>query len=180
MLATKELILVSAAAAPARGVLAIASRSAELSPDVIDQNLLATTVLEIGPGHHSSQYTGRAVVFPNRLVLLGHPVINETYMKEYIVHVMTIPLMAEDQWQVAEKLLPGTPHHECLSFMQEARGIIRQVEGKALARCPVRRTARVHPFTLAGPGRSLFAYSFARAPRITGGASDFTAVPIHI
>ncbi|MSR24457.1 MAG: hypothetical protein EXR96_05140 [Nitrospiraceae bacterium] len=48
----------------------------------------------------------RAIVFPNSL-LLAHPLINETYMKEYIVHTMTIPLAVTDDWQAAEKNSAG-------------------------------------------------------------------------
>jgi small-conductance mechanosensitive channel len=103
--------------------------------NVIDQNLLATTVLEIGPGHSSSQYTGRAVVFPNSL-LLGHPVINETYMKNYVVQVLTIPLTMEDDWQAAEKLLLEIALSECVLFMEEARVHMKQLEGKAWLDAP--------------------------------------------
>jgi small-conductance mechanosensitive channel len=103
--------------------------------NVIDQNLLATTVLEIGPGHSSSQYTGRAVVFPNSL-LLGHPVVNETFMKEYLVQVLTIPLTMEDDWQAAEKLLLEISLSECRPFMEEARVHMKQLEGKAWLDAP--------------------------------------------
>ena len=154
VLATKELILCLSGSVLRAGSNAFTlGDRIEISGtrgNVIDQNLLATTVLEIGPGHHSSQYTGRAVVFPNSL-LLGHPVINETYMKEYIVHVMTIPLMAEDQWQVAEKLLLDISHDECLSFMEEARRHMKQVEGKAWLDAPsVEPRVSIH---LPEPGR---------------------------
>ncbi len=103
--------------------------------NVIDQNLLATTVLEIGPGRTSSQYTGRAVIFPNSL-LLSHPVINETFMKEYVVHIVTIPLTSQDDWQQAEKLLLDIATNECAPFMQEARQHMKQLEGKAWLDAP--------------------------------------------
>lgn len=139
VLATKELILcVSGTVLRAGSNAFTLGDRIEISGtrgNVIDQNLLTTTVLEIGPGHHSSQYTGRAVVFPNSL-LLGHPVINETYMKAYIVHVMTIPLTIHDHWQTAEKLLLDISQEECLPFMDEARQHMKLIEGKAWLDAP--------------------------------------------
>src|SRR5919197_1281452 len=73
VLATKELILCLSGA-----VLRMSSNAFTLGDrievsgtrgNVLDQTLLATTVLEIGPGQVSQQYTGRAVVFPNSLLL---------------------------------------------------------------------------------------------------------------
>ncbi|MDY6864263.1 MAG: mechanosensitive ion channel, partial [Thermodesulfobacteriota bacterium] len=49
----------------------------DLKGDVIDQTIMGTIVLEIGPGTKSHQYTGRAIFIPNSK-FLSHPVINET------------------------------------------------------------------------------------------------------
>jgi hypothetical protein len=139
VLATKELILCFSGTVLRAGANAYAlGDRIEIGGtrgNVIDHNLLATTVLEIGPGHSSSQYTGRAVVFPNSL-LLSHPVINETYMKEYVVQVLTIPLTMEDDWQAAEKLLLEIAMRECGPFMEEARVHMKQLEGKAWLDAP--------------------------------------------
>jgi small-conductance mechanosensitive channel len=139
VLATKELILCLSGTVLRAGANAYTlGDRIEISGtrgNVIDQNLLATRVLEIGPGHSSSQYTGRAVVFPNSL-LLSHPVINETFMKEYVVQVLTIPLMMEDDWQGAEKLLLEIAMSECDPFMEEARVHMKQLEGKAWLDAP--------------------------------------------
>jgi small-conductance mechanosensitive channel len=139
VLATKELILCLSGTVLRAGSNAYTlGDRIEISGtrgNVIDQNLLATTVLEIGPGHSSSQYTGRAVVFPNSL-LLSHPVINETYMKEYVVQVLTVPLTMEEDWQAAEKLLLEIAMSECVPFMEEARVHMKQLEGKAWLDAP--------------------------------------------
>ena len=139
VLATKELILCLSGTVLRAGSNAYTlGDRIEISGtrgNVIDQNVLATTVLEIGPGHSSSQYTGRAVVFPNSL-LLTHPVINETYMKAYLVQVLTIPLTMEDDWQNAEKLLLEIAMSECVPFMEEARIHMKQLEGKAWLDAP--------------------------------------------
>ncbi len=133
VLATKELILCLSGSALRIGANAytIGDRIEinGVRGNVIDQTFLATTILEIGPGHVSSQYSGRAIVFPNSL-LLAHPLINETYMKEYIVHVMTIPLAATDDWQKAEKLLLEIANEECRPFLDEAARHMKELEGR--------------------------------------------------
>lgn len=154
VLATKELILCLSGA-----VLRMSSNAYTLGDrievsgtrgNVLDQTLLATTVLEIGPGQVSQQYTGRAVVFPNSL-LLNHPVVNETYLKDYVVHVITIPLKAEDDWVAAEKLLLEIAMAECAPFMDHARRHMKELEGKAWLDAPsVQPRVNVH---LPEPGR---------------------------
>ena len=132
VLATKELILCISGTVLRVGVNAYSLGDrieiGGIRGNVVDQSLLATTVLETGPNHVSSQYTGRAVVFPNSL-LLSTPLINETYMKEYIVHVMTIPLTTDDDWQAAERILLDIAKAECGPFMDVARLHMKELEG---------------------------------------------------
>ncbi len=133
VLATKELILCLSGTALRIGANAytIGDRIEinGVRGNVIDQTFLATTILEIGPGHVTSQYSGRAVVFPNSL-LLAHPLINETYMKQYIVHIMTIPLAVTDDWQRAEKLLLEIADEECRPFLEHAARHMKELEGR--------------------------------------------------
>ncbi|MGH7184720.1 MAG: mechanosensitive ion channel domain-containing protein, partial [Pseudomonadota bacterium] len=133
VLATKELILCLSGTALRIGANAytIGDRIEinGVRGNVIDQTFLATTILEIGPGHVTSQYSGRAVVFPNSL-LLAHPLINETYMKDYIVHIMTIPLAVTDDWQAAEKILLGVADEACQPFLDKAARHMKELEGK--------------------------------------------------
>ncbi|MGH7205148.1 MAG: mechanosensitive ion channel family protein [Nitrospiraceae bacterium] len=139
VLATKELILCLSGAVLRMGanVYSLGDRIEihGLRGNVLDQNWLTTTLLEIGPGQMSQQYTGRAVVFPNSL-LLSHPLINETYMKDYIVHVMTIPLAADDDWQKAEQVLLDAARDECGPFLEQARRHMKQVEGESWLDAP--------------------------------------------
>lgn len=133
VLATKELILCLSGTALRIGANAytIGDRIEinGVRGNVIDQTFLATTILEIGPGHVTSQYSGRAVVFPNSL-LLAHPLINETYMKQYIVHIMTIPLAVTDDWQAAEKILLSIANEECRPFLDDAARHMKELEGR--------------------------------------------------
>jgi small-conductance mechanosensitive channel len=139
VLATKELLLCISGAVLRAGTNAYTLGDrievAGMRGNVVDQSLLATTVLEIGPGHASSQYTGRAVLFPNSL-LLSQPVVNETYMKPFMVHVMTIPLTAKDDWQMAERILLDAAMEECAPFIDEARAQMKQLEGKTWLDAP--------------------------------------------
>lgn len=88
--------------------------------DVIDQGMFTTTLLEVGPGRSFHLHTGRTVVIPNS-ILLTSPVVNESAMEQYIVHVFPIPLRAGDDWRKAEKILIETANVECRPFLEEAR-----------------------------------------------------------
>lgn len=88
--------------------------------DVIDQTLLATTLLEIGPGQLSHQYTGRTIVIPNALMLTT-ATINETFTDEYVLHVITVPIKREEDWQTAEDQLLAAANAECESYLEEAK-----------------------------------------------------------
>jgi small-conductance mechanosensitive channel len=94
--------------------------------DVIDQSLLTTTILEIGPGNTSHQYTGRAITIPNSL-LLNNPVINETFTDEYVLHVFTFPMSIYEDFQLAERLLLDAAQEECKSFLEQARHYMRKM-----------------------------------------------------
>lgn len=65
---------------------------------VIDQSLLTTTLLEIGPGQTSQIQTGRSISIPNSLFVV-EAVTNETFLDEHVFHVFTIPLKADDEWR---------------------------------------------------------------------------------
>lgn len=88
--------------------------------DVIDLSLFTTTILEIGPGQMSHQYTGRAVVLPNS-IFLSNPIINETFTDEFVLHVFRFPLTIDDDWRAAEAGLLKAAREECRSFLEEAR-----------------------------------------------------------
>jgi len=97
--------------------------------DVIDQNIFTTTLLEIGPGNASHQYTGRAIVIPNSL-LLNNPLTNESYTEDFVLHVFPIPLGADEDWQKAELILLEAANIECAPFLQDARRSMERLENK--------------------------------------------------
>ncbi len=97
--------------------------------NVVDHNWLTTTVLEIGPGQTTHQYTGRAMVVPNSL-LLTTPVTNETYTKKYVLHVTRIPLKTFDDWQGAEKILLDAAREHCGPYLENAKQYMKDLEGR--------------------------------------------------
>ncbi len=118
--------------------------------NVVDHNFLTTTLLEIGPGQTSHQYTGRAMVIPNS-VFLRHSLTNESYSKEYRLHIITVPLSTDDDWKLAEHLLLEAAQEECQGFLQEAKRKMKELEGKVWLDAP-----SVEPrvtIQLPGPGQ---------------------------
>lgn len=94
--------------------------------DVIDQNLLATTILEVGPGRLTHQRTGRMTVIPNAL-FVSEPVINETYTHDYIIHVFTVPFKREDDWRAAQQALLASANKHCQPYLDKARRHMRRL-----------------------------------------------------
>jgi small-conductance mechanosensitive channel len=131
VVATKELILcISGAILRTSSRLFSIGDRIEISGlrgDVVDMNLFTTTLREIGPGKSSHQYTGRSVLLPNSL-LLSAPVISETAMGDYSVHVIAVPLAAGEDWQQAEQLLLAAAHDECAGFLENARRHMKRLE----------------------------------------------------
>jgi small-conductance mechanosensitive channel len=94
--------------------------------DVIDQNLLATTILEVGPGKITHQRTGRMTVIPNAL-FVSEPVINESYTHDYILHVFTIPFKREDDWRRAQEAFLESANRYCQPYLEEVRKHMKQL-----------------------------------------------------
>lgn len=109
VIATKELILCVSGALIKGGARSfnIGDRIQvkEFRGDVIDQNLLTTTILEVGPGKSMQQRSGRLIVLPNSL-FASEAVINESYSQEFVLHTFSVPFLREHDWRAAqEKLL---------------------------------------------------------------------------
>lgn len=94
--------------------------------DVIDQNLLATTILEVGPGKLTHQRTGRMAVIPNAL-FVSEPVINESFTHDYVLHVFTVPFKRDDDWRGAQKAIVESARKQCAPFLEEVRRYMNRV-----------------------------------------------------
>jgi small-conductance mechanosensitive channel len=139
VLATKELILCWSGAALRVGgkVYSVGDRIhiAGHRGVVLDHDIFATKLLEIGPGSSSHLYTGRVTVFPNSL-LLSNALIKENPDQEYGLYTLTIPLKAIDDWQKAEQQLLEAARIECASFKEEASRQMKLLEQTNLLEAP--------------------------------------------
>ncbi|WP_350354262.1 hypothetical protein [Aliifodinibius salipaludis] len=89
----------------------------------MDQNLLATTILEIGPGKKiTHQRMGRMIVIPNSL-FVSEPVINESCTNDYILHVFTIPLKRENDRRGAQEIFLESANRHCKPYPEERASI---------------------------------------------------------
>lgn len=130
VVATKELILCVLG-----GILKTGARSFNLGDriqvkdfrgDVIDQNLLATTILEVGPGRLTHQRTGRMTVIPNAM-FVSEPVINESFTHDYVLHVFTVPFKREENWKAAQAALLESATRHCKPYLEAVRTYMRRV-----------------------------------------------------
>lgn len=124
VVATKELILCVTGSIVKTGAgsfnLGDRIQIKDFRGDVIDQNLLATTILEVGPGKITHQRTGRMTVIPNAL-FVSEPVINESYTNDYILHVFTVPFKREDDWHRAQEVFLEAANRHCAPHLEEVR-----------------------------------------------------------
>ncbi len=130
VVATKELILCVTGS-----ILKTGARSFKIGDriqvkdfrgDVIDQNLFATTIMEIGPGKLTHQRTGRVTVLPNSL-FVSEPVVNESYTHDYVLHVFTVPFKREEDWRGAQKALLEAARKHCRPYLEEVRRHMRRI-----------------------------------------------------
>jgi small-conductance mechanosensitive channel len=110
--------------------------------EVMDQNLLCTTILEIGPQPGVSQLSGRQVVVPNSMFLI-YPVLNQSIQQTYVLHTIRVALVANENFLDLERLLLETANRECAPFLDPARHAmfrLAQREGLDLPRVEPRVT----------------------------------------
>jgi small-conductance mechanosensitive channel len=139
VLATKELILCWSGAALRVGgkVYSVGDRIqiAGHRGVVLDHDVFATKLLEIGPGQASHLYTGRVTVFPNSL-LFTNALVKENPEQEYGLYIITIPLEAGGDWGKAERILLGAAKAECAPFLEEAARQMKLLEQANLLEAP--------------------------------------------
>jgi small-conductance mechanosensitive channel len=139
VLATKELILCWSGAALRIGgkVYSVGDRIqiAGHRGVVLDHDIFATKLLEIGPGQASHLYTGRVTVFPNSL-LFTNALVKENPAQEYGLYILVIPLRDQDDWRDAERHLLEAAKAECAPFMEEAGRQMKLLEQTNLLEAP--------------------------------------------
>lgn len=139
VLATKELLLCWSGAALRVGgkVYSVGDRIqiAGHRGVVLDHDIFATKLLEIGPGQASHLYTGRVTVFPNSL-LFTNALVKENPVQEYGLYILVIPLKDKDDWRDAECHLLDAAKAECTLFMEEAGRQMKLLEQTNLLEAP--------------------------------------------
>jgi len=88
--------------------------------DVIDMNMLSTTILEVGPDSKNHHHTGRTVVFPNSM-LINNVVVNESFIDHFYFHNIKIPMKLHDDWKKAHEVLLAIAKEECTPYLELAR-----------------------------------------------------------
>ncbi|RUO36290.1 mechanosensitive ion channel domain-containing protein [Aliidiomarina sanyensis] len=94
--------------------------------DVIDQNLLTTTILEVGPGKLTHQRTGRMTVIPNA-IFVSEPLVNETYTHDYVLHVFVVPFKREENWKLAKQALLDAANKHIAPYLDDARRYMKRM-----------------------------------------------------
>lgn len=118
--------------------------------DVIDVTPFTTSILEVGPGKSFHLRTGRVITFTNNK-LLDTFVLNESYTKRYVIHVFTVPMKLEEDWQRAERVLLEEASAECEHYLDFAAETMKHLEkSHGLDGLPVRPRVSVQ---IAEPGR---------------------------
>ena len=139
VVATKELILCwSGAALRVGGKVYTVGDRIQIAGHrgvVLDHDIFATKLLEIGPGQSAHLYTGRITVFPNSL-LFTNALIKENPEQEYGLYTLTIPLRHDDDWQKGERALLESAKAECAPFMDEAMRQMKLLEQANLLEAP--------------------------------------------
>lgn len=84
--------------------------------DVIEFGFLSTQLMEVGPGDLTHQYTGRSVNIPNSKFLTSN-IINETFSTDYVLHMFSIPIPRDTDWEKHQIALLESANKECQQYI---------------------------------------------------------------
>lgn len=107
----------------------------ELRGDVIDRTLLATKIMEVGPGRTTNHYTGRVVTIPNS-IFITTPAVNESFLRDFVMHTIVIPMNYKANWRRAEEILLEVSNRLCGKHIEAARRYVDRVQSKANLETP--------------------------------------------
>lgn len=103
--------------------------------DVIDIGLLATQVLQVGPGNLTHQYTGRSVTIPNS-IFLTHNIINESYSTDYVLHIFEVPVKFNKHWEKHYNALLKAAMDVCAIHIDKAKMHFQKIARKRQMESP--------------------------------------------
>lgn len=112
--------------------------------DVIDHNLLTTSILEVGPGKSMHQRTGRMITLPNAL-LVSEPVTRESFTEKFGFHVFSVPFKREEDWPAARQAFLEAARRQCSSYLEQGRKHMERVSSQwGLGLPPVEPRVSIH------------------------------------
>lgn len=130
VIATKELIACFTGSMLRLGARAFSLgdrvRTGQFTGDVIDQTLLSTTLMEVGPGE-ARQYTGRIIVVPNSVFLNG-PITREASFGRFTMVTLNIPLPRGSDVATAERVLLEACQAACDPYLDQVRRAAERIK----------------------------------------------------
>ncbi len=116
----------------------------EIRGDVIDRTVLATKVMEVGPGLSTNHYTGRIVTIPNSF-FVTQPSINESVLRQFVLHTIIVPMSYKANWKRAEEVLLEVSQMVCGPHLEQARRYVDRLQSRANLETPkVEPRVRLH------------------------------------
>lgn len=100
--------------------------------EVIDQTLLSTTLLEMNEEH---LFTGRVVQFPNSF-FVNHATRNFSKLGSWQLALVSIPLPAGADVDVARRVLAEVAAGVCSDFVAPTHAALRELEGEQFVVMP--------------------------------------------
>ncbi|WP_432720303.1 mechanosensitive ion channel family protein [Jeongeupia wiesaeckerbachi] len=94
---------------------------------VIDTNLLCTTLHESSQVQTHKGTVGRAITFPNSL-LLSQPLYNETALGQYVIQTVHVAIDRSADWQRAEALMLASAAAVVAEYADDLSHHARQIE----------------------------------------------------
>ncbi|NQW00925.1 MAG: mechanosensitive ion channel [Rhodospirillales bacterium] len=134
ILATKEVILCISGS-----LVKTASQSVRIGDwvtighirgEVIDQNLISTTLQDLGTGPLAFEFTGKTTVLPNSLYL-NTPVTNERFYKRFVVHSISMIVEADVDPAPVIKAMSDIIHRELTESLEVAKRYKSMIETRA-------------------------------------------------
>jgi len=114
-----------------------------ITGDVVDINVLQTTLLEIGSqGDAVEQHTGKMLFLPNSLVLL-HPVVNANKTSDFLKTEIKIEITFESDWKNAKKILEKILKEETSEFSKKHQNQYRYRTSQFYVSSEI-RSSKVH------------------------------------
>jgi small-conductance mechanosensitive channel len=97
--------------------------------DIIDRSILATKIMEIGPGHDTNYYTGRIITIPNS-IFLTEMVKNESAFGKYCLHTFRVSVKYSNEWMPAYDILLEEAQKECEKYIDDAKNYVDKIQSK--------------------------------------------------